>query len=241
MPMLSSGFVIAGAYADKVRRTLFAQMGDYVKRDKAWAQKVAYAAAQLNKFLYTIIIRLGEQFKVDKGDVIRVRIEYDIDENTKEVKWKWETLQLEVFKRIPQDQVDAVVKEFTAKATEVLAATVAYSLKKLGETFDGDIVYTITLGDREVGAVVVMPVSGDLAILKVGAVIEPTPVVLEKTKLVIPPSQDLESTLKSTLSTIIQSAKHVSYDEALKMINAIRSKVTTKPMESIKVIEEEES
>ncbi|HIP57147.1 MAG TPA: DUF2258 domain-containing protein [Ignisphaera aggregans] len=238
MPMLSSGLVIAGAYADKVRRTLFAQMRDYVKQDKTWAQRVAYAAAQLNRFLYTILV---EQLKIDKGDVVRVRIEYEIDEAAKEIKWKWDTLQLEAFRRIPQNQVDALVKQFIARAAEVSTAVVAYSLKKLGETFDGDIVYTVTLDDKEVGAVVIMPVNENLAILKVGAVIEPTPAIFEKAKLEIPAGQDLESVLKNALSTVMQVAKHVSYDEALKIVNAIRSKVAAKPMEAIEVEEEEES
>jgi hypothetical protein len=77
MVLLSSGLVIAGAYADKIRRTLFAQLRDYVKKDKEWGQKIAYAAAQLNRLLYTVLV---EQLKVDKGDVVRIRIEYDVDE-----------------------------------------------------------------------------------------------------------------------------------------------------------------
>ncbi len=237
MPLLSSGLVIAGAYADKIRRTLFAQMRDYVRQDKTWAQKVAYAAAQLNRFLYTILV---EQLKIDKGDVVRVRIEYEIDEDAKEIRWKWETLQLEAFRRVPQDQVDAVVKQFVSRAAEVSTAAVAYSLQKLGETFDGDIVYAVTLGDKEVGAVVVMPVNENLAILKVGAVVEPTPAIFEKAKLELQPGQTLETALKNALSTVIQTARHVSYDEALKLVNAIRSKVAAKPMEALEEAEEEE-
>jgi len=49
VPRLSSGLVIAGAYATKVRRTLFAQLRDRTKADKEWAQKVAFASAQLNR------------------------------------------------------------------------------------------------------------------------------------------------------------------------------------------------
>lgn len=236
MPMLSSGLVIAGAYADKIRRTLFAQMRDYVRYDKTWAQRIAYAVAQLNRFLYTILV---EQLKINKGDVIRVRIEYEIDEDAKEIKWKWETLQLEVFRRIPQDQVDALVKQFITRAAEVSTAAVAYGLKRLGETFDGDVVYAVTLDDKEVGAVVITPVNQSLAILKVCAVVEPTPAIFEKARLEIAPGQDLESVLKNALSTVMQVAKHVSYDEALKMVNAIRSKVAAKPMEAIEVEEEE--
>ncbi|HDJ83940.1 MAG TPA: DUF2258 domain-containing protein [Desulfurococcaceae archaeon] len=236
MPLLSSGLVIAGAYADKIRRTLFAQMRDYVRQDKQWAQRVAYAAAQLNRFLYTILV---EQLKIDKGDVVRVRIEYEIDEEAKEIRWKWETLQLEAFRRIPQEQVDTLVKQLVSKAAEVSIAAVAYNLVKIGETFDGDIVYAVTLGDKEVGAVVVTPVNETLAVLKVGAVIEPTPAIFEKARLELPSGQPLEETLKNALSTVIQTARHVSYDEALKMINLIREKVAAKPMEKYEEIGEE--
>jgi len=234
MPLLSSGLVIAGAYADKIRRTLFAQMRDYVRRDKAWGQRVAYAAAQLNRLLYTILV---EQLKIDKGDVVRVRIEYEIDEENMEIKWKWETLQIEAFRRIPQEEVDRVVREFVAKAAEVSTAAVAYTLEKLGETFDGDVVYAVKLGDREVGAVIVTPFNEKLALLKRGAVIEPTPAVFEKVRLELQPGESLEDAIKRAMSTVIQSAQHVSYDEALKLINKIREAVSAKPMEKI---EEEE-
>ncbi len=236
MPLLSSGLVIAGAYADKVRRTLFAQMRDYVRKDKSWAQRVAYAAAQLNRFLYTILV---EQLKIDKGDVVRVRIEYDIDEENKEIKWKWETLQIEAFRRIPQEEVDRVVKEFVTKAAEVSTAAVEYSLKKLGETFDGDVVYSVVLGDREVGAVIITPVNETLAVLKRGAVVEPTPAIFEKVKLELQPGQSVEDAIKRALSTVIQTATHVSYEEALKLINRIRETVQAKPMEKVEEGEEE--
>ncbi len=237
MPLLSSGLVIAGAYADKIRRTLFAQMRDYVRQDKSWAQKVAYAAAQLNRLLYTVLV---EQLKIDKGDVVRVRIEYEVDEATKEIKWKWETLQIEAFRRIPQDQVDTLVKSFIGKAAEVAMAAVAYDIVKLGETFDGDVVYSVTLGEKDVGAAVITPVNETLAILKIGAVVEPTPAIFEKARLEIPPGTSMEEALKRALSTVIQTARHTSYDEALKIINAIRSKVAAKPMERVEEISEEE-
>jgi len=36
---LSTGLVIAGAYADKLRRTLFAQLRDLVKKNRDFARK----------------------------------------------------------------------------------------------------------------------------------------------------------------------------------------------------------
>ena len=236
MARLSSGFVIAGAYADKIRRTMFAQLRDYIRRDKEWGQKIALAVAQLNRLLYTVFV---EQLKIDKGDVVRVRIEYEVDETNKNIVWKWDTLSVEVFRRVSQEQVDSIVKQLVSKASEVALAAVAYDVTKLGETFDGDVVFAIKLGEREVGAAILTPVNDSLAILKRGAVVEPTPAIFEKVKLDIQPGKTIEEVLKTTLSTVMQAAKHVSYDEALKIMNAIRERVAVAPMPKVEEEEEE--
>ncbi|MEM4441864.1 MAG: DUF2258 domain-containing protein [Ignisphaera sp.] len=236
MPKLSSGFVIAGAYADKIRRTLFAQLRDYLRKDKEWGQRIALAVAQLNRFLYTLLV---ERIKIDKGDVVRIRIDYDIDETTKSINWLWNTLTIEAFRRIPQDEVDKITKELVTKAVEISTAAVVYALEKLGETFDGDIVYTIKLGDREVGTAIVTLINENIGVLKRGAVIEPTPAVFDKVKLVVEPGKTIEDTLRDVLSTVIQSAKHVDADEAVKIINAIRDRVSAKPIVKYEEAEEE--
>ncbi|MEM1736658.1 MAG: DUF2258 domain-containing protein [Ignisphaera sp.] len=236
MPKLSSGFVIAGAYADKIRRTLFAQLRDYLRKDKEWGQRIALAVAQLNRFLYTLLV---ERIKIDKGDVVRIRIDYDIDETTKSINWLWNTLTIEAFRRIPQDEVDKITKELVTKAVEISTAAVVYALEKLGETFDGDIVYTIKLGDREVGTAIVTLINENIGVLKRGAVIEPTPAVFDKVKLVVEPGKTIEDTLRDVLSTVIQSAKHVDADEAVKVINAIRDRVSAKPIVKYEEAEEE--
>jgi len=236
MVLLSSGLVIAGAYADKIRRTLFAQLRDYVKKDKEWGQKIAYAAAQLNRLLYTVLV---EQLKVDKGDVVRIRIEYDVDETNKSIVWKWDALVVEAFRRVPKDQVDTIVKQALAKVTELTVAAVAYNVVQLGETADGDVVFAVKLNDREVGAAIVTPVNETLSILKRGAVLEPTPAIFERVKLEIQPGKSLEDSLKSTLSTVMQTARHVSYSEALKIVNIIRERISAAPMAKIEEIEEE--
>lgn len=227
MPRLSSGLVIAGAYADKIRRTMFAQMRDYVKKDKEWGQRIALAIAQLNRFLYTLFV---EQLKIDKGDVVRVRIDYDVDEQNKSIVWRWDTISVEAFRRIPQEEVDKVVKSLASKALEISTAAVAYTLEKLGETFDGDQVFTIKLGERDVGAAIITSVNETLAVLKKGAVLEPTPAVFDKVRLEIPQGKTVEEILRDTISTVIQSARHVDINEALNTVNAIRNRVSAKPM-----------
>jgi hypothetical protein len=235
MPRLSSGFVIAGAYADKIRRTMFAQMRDYVKRDKEWGQRIALAIAQLNRFLYTLLV---EQLKIDKGDVVRVRIDYDIDEQNKNIVWKWDTLTVEAFRRVPQEEVEKVVKTLTAKALEISTAAVAYTLEKLGETFDGDVVLAIKLGEREVGAAIITSINESLAVLKKGAVLEPTPAIFDKVRLDISPGKTLDEVLRETLSKVILSARHVDANEALNTINTIRERVAVKPMAGYEEVEE---
>ncbi len=236
MPRLSSGLVIAGAYADKIRRTIFAQLRDYVKKDKEWGQKIAFAVAQLNRVLYTIF---AEQLKIDKGDVVRIRIDYDIDESGKNIVWKWDSLTVEAFRRIAQEQIDSIVRQLISKAAEVALAAVAYNLTKLGETFDGDIVFSVTLNGKDVGAAIVTPINETLALLKRGGVVEPTPAIFEKIRLEIPVGSTIEDILKNVLATVIQSARHVSIDEALKMVNAIRDRVSVKPMSIYMEVEEE--
>ena len=237
MPRLSSGLVIAGAYADKIRRTIFAQLRDYVKKDREWGQRIAFAVAQLNRVLYTLLV---EQLKIDKGDVVRIRVDYDIDESGKNIVWRWDSLSVEAFRRVAQEQVDSLVKQLVSKAAEVAVAAVAYSLVNLGETFDGDIIFSVTLDGREVGAAIVTPVNESLALLKRGGVVEPTPAVFERIRLEIPAGSSVEEVLKNVLATVIQSARHVSVDEALKIINAIRDRASVKPMPKYEEVEEEE-
>ncbi|MEM4849088.1 MAG: DUF2258 domain-containing protein, partial [Ignisphaera sp.] len=168
--------------------------------------------------------------KIDKGDVIRVRIDYDIDEQNKSISWRWDTMIVEAFKRIPQEEVDKLVKTLITKASEISIAAVAYTLDRLGETFDGDLIFTIKLGNREVGAAIITMVNDTLAVLKKGAVLEPTPAIFDRIRLDISPDKSIEEVLQTTLSTVIQTARHVDASEALNMVNVIRERVAAKPM-----------
>ncbi|AEM38725.1 uncharacterized conserved protein UCP037214 [Pyrolobus fumarii 1A] len=120
---LSTGLVIAGAYADKLRRTLFAQLRDLLKQGKIEASEVARAAGEMNRLLYDIIVN---KLKLDKGDVVRVRVEYIVEEKDgkAEIKWLYDTLTLEAFRRIPEEEVAKAVKETLGKREEVLGSPV---------------------------------------------------------------------------------------------------------------------
>ena len=111
---LSTGLIIAGAYADKVRRTLFAQLRDLVKQDKEFAREAARASAELNTVLYNILV--GE-LKVDKGDVVRIRVNYRV-EPEKRITWLYNTLRVEAFKRVPDENIERVVNNIISTRLE---------------------------------------------------------------------------------------------------------------------------
>ena len=119
MPQLSTGFVIAGAYADKLRRVLFAQLRDAIKRGEIDNKTVAQRAGELNRLLFEILVN---KLKIDKGDVVRIRIEYDVKDG--DIVWKLDTLRIEAFRRIPDEEVEKIVKESIKKKEEILAREV---------------------------------------------------------------------------------------------------------------------
>ena len=82
MATLNTGLVIVGAYADKVRRTLFAQLKDRIKAKEIDSKIVAKASGDLNKLLYEIFVN---RLKLDKGDVVRIVVNYDVVDG--EIVW----------------------------------------------------------------------------------------------------------------------------------------------------------
>lgn len=235
MPTLRSGLVLAAGYADKLRRTLFAQLRDYTKKDKEFAAKIAYAAATLNRALFTLFV---EELKVDKLDVVRINIDYDVDEVNKTITWKWDTLRVEIYRRVPPETYEEVLKNFIVKAPELAVGVVKFAISKIGETFDGDIVYTIRVGEKDVGAVIAVQVDENTVLLKKAAVVEPTPAIFDKTKLELA-GRSVEDVLIEQLGKVMQVARHVSHDEALKIVNSIRSRVEATPIEKPPEVEPE--
>ncbi len=112
---LSTGLVIAGAYANKLRRTLFAQLRDLVKQNREFAREVARASAEINRLIYIILV---ENLGCEKGDVVRIRVKYIVDPKEWRIKWNYETLRIEYFKRQPDDKVAEVVKKVISEKLE---------------------------------------------------------------------------------------------------------------------------
>ncbi len=85
----SSGFVTAAGYAYKVRRTLLAQ----TKSLGIDPKEAVRVSALINQHLFNVFREKG----VDKSDVVRIRFEYRIQDNSIDVDWS--TLRIEHYKK----------------------------------------------------------------------------------------------------------------------------------------------
>jgi hypothetical protein len=212
---LSSGLVIAGAYADKIRRTVFAQLRDLIKEGAIDPKTVAYHVGQLNALLYRLLV---ERIGTDKGDVVRVRLNYRVVDG--KIEWDLDSLSVELFKRVPDEEVNAKVREFIEVARKGISDA-EISAEKLGETFDGDLVYSIQKDGEEVGVAVVTPVT-DFSIVKVLAVRNP-PLLLEKARV----NTTDEDSIRNALAELVRSPplQHLKEDATAEVIEDYIEKV----------------
>ncbi len=209
---LRTGLVIAGGYADKVRRVLFAQLRDLIKSGEISNADVARAAAELNRLLFEILVN---KLQVDKGDVVRISIDYTVDEEG--IKWNLETLQIQVWKRIPDEDVEAKVKEALPEAEALMKGAIELQVNKLGETDTGDIVYEVTYNNMRVGALLVTPLNGNAVVR--GAITEPTPMVLKRS--VVEVEGNLDDFIRENASRLISNARNTEKREAEKVVREI--------------------
>lgn len=211
---LSSGYIIVGAYADKIRRTLFAQLRDKIKAKEMDSKTVAKAAADLNKLLYEILVN---KLKLDKGDVVRIRVEYEVLDG--EIRWILESLKIEAFRRIPDDEIEPILREAIHRIEELEEIEeVRFEVERVGETDLGDDVYFVKLGEEKVGALVVTPLDGE-AIVR-GAIVKPNPIVIEKTKV------EIEESLNETLVRLLeQRGREVEEEIAERIMKEIEDLV----------------
>lgn len=107
---ITTGLIIAGAYADKLRKTLFAQVREYVKTGQLKQEEVARASGELNSLLFRLIV---EELGLSKGDVVRIKAHYQVYDG--KIKWDLSNLQVEVFKRMPEDQVNKILATLIQK------------------------------------------------------------------------------------------------------------------------------
>jgi hypothetical protein len=232
MVLLSTGFIIAGAYADKVRKTLFAQLRDHMKRGEVSAQEVARAAAELNRALYHILV---ERLKSDKGDVVRAKIEYDVEGG--KVVWDYNTLQLEVFKRVPDEEVQRVLRETTSEISKLLERAIAYNVERAAVTSYGDYLFKVKIDDKVVGALTVTTIDNEVAIIR-GAVLEPTPIIIDKSKVPLE-GKSVEEVVSSNLTNLVKSARNVELAEAERALKGIEAMIESELKEEARAEEVE--
>ena len=105
-----------------------------------------------------------------------------------------------------------------------MTAEIEYTIEKIGETMDGDVVYVLKLGDREVGAFEVVPIDEEIAYIKKGAALDPSPMIVEKIKIPTD-GKSIEEAIKANIGKFTSSARYVSHEEATKVIEYIKSRV----------------
>ena len=69
-------------------------------KGQADVQEAARASAELNKLLFEVIVN---ELKADKGDVVRVVVDYEVESG--QIKWNLDALRVELFKRVPDEEV----------------------------------------------------------------------------------------------------------------------------------------
>ncbi|MEM4936465.1 MAG: hypothetical protein QW780_05610, partial [Sulfolobales archaeon] len=167
--------------------------------------------------------------------VVRILIDYEVSPGR--LEWKLDTLKVEVFRRVPESEVETVVKSLLPKAEKIMTGIVEYSIEKLGETEDGDVVLAIKLGDKEVGALVLTPINDEFVYIKKAAVIAPTPMVVEKQRVPLN-GKTIEEALKSNIGILTTAARHVLDEEARKIYELVKRRVI--PTAVVERLREEE-
>ena len=243
---LSTGLIIAAAFADKIRRVVFAQLRDEIKKGTISSETVVRRTAELNRLLYDIIVN---RLKMDKLDAVRIRIEYDVRDG--DIVWKLDTLRIEAYRRVPEEEVRKAIEETIRTAKEVLAAPVTAeerewleaekvreeAVEEAWKPSPDVIAQTVFVGEREGG--------GRLALIRnsrdesVGmAVLKPTDHGTEVLAVLIPSSREAyqaktttdkpyEEISESELRDILLKARYtrISVEEAQRIIKEEREKV----------------
>lgn len=206
MPTLITGLVRAGGYADKVRRTLFAQLKNDIKAGKIDAQQVAYRAGRLNEVLFKVLVEL---LGIDKRDVVRISINYEVSGG--DIHFDWDTLNIEVYPF--NEELSKRATEEARKFIERGLVDYDFEVVETGRT-GPTVFYDIRLNGEKVGAVAVMDVGESLAVS--GAII-----LNEKGYKIgglLRKSESIEVGIRRLVNEAIINKNEVSLDEAEALI-----------------------
>ena len=214
MVTLRSGAVIVGAYAKKIRKTLFAQLKDKVKSKEISAQEIARAAGEINRILYILFV---EKLKLDKGDVVRVVIDYELIDN--QIKWNFSTLKVECYRKVPEEDINRYLKEILEGIEKISEVDVReYSIKKVKETKLGDIIFEIYKDKKKVGILIATQIEDEVVVR--GAIKEP-PLLVSKLRIKFEDSVD--KTVISNFENILKKAIPSSEEEVKRTVEEISS------------------
>lgn len=184
MNVLNSGLIIVGAYDDKIRRTLFGMVKDVDSKE------LAKAAGNLNRFLFKLLV---EELRLDKGDVVRVRVPFEITNG--KVSWDLLNMEVEVFKRVAQEDVKRALDRLLSQYRPE-EGVVRYEFRPKSETLTGEVIYEVLADGKSVGMA-----RFDGKTLR-GAVLEPIPRIFEGR-----PEQYFEDVLRKGTVVDEKSAK----------------------------------
>jgi len=214
MVTLRSGAVIVGAYAKKIRKTLFAQLKDKVKSKEISAQEIARAAGEINRILYILFV---EKLKLDKGDVVRVVIDYELIDS--QIKWNFSTLKVECYRKVPEEDINRYLKEILEGIEKISEVDVReYSIKKVKETKLGDIIFEIYKDKKKVGILIATQIEDEVVVR--GAIKEP-PLLVSKLRIKFEDSVD--KTVISNFENILKKAIPSSEEEVKRTVEEISS------------------
>ncbi len=104
--ILRTGIVLTGAYANRIRRILFAQLSQKVKSGEIDSKEIARAAGELNMILYEAFVKY---LALSKGDLVRIEAPYVISEGR--IIWDHANLRVRAFREIGEGVVKKAVEE----------------------------------------------------------------------------------------------------------------------------------
>lgn len=104
--IMRTGIVLTGAYANRVRRVLFAQLSQRVKSGEIDGKEVARAAGELNTVLYEAFVKY---LALSKGDLVRIEVPYTVSEGR--IIWDYSNLRVRAFREIGEGVVKKAIEE----------------------------------------------------------------------------------------------------------------------------------
>ncbi|MEM1574078.1 MAG: DUF2258 domain-containing protein [Candidatus Methanomethylicaceae archaeon] len=221
MPIMKTGLTIAGGYADKIRKVIFAQLAEDIKEKRIESKNVAFHVAQLNKFLYVVLV---DSLKLNKEDCVRISIEYEIINGS--ILWKFDTLKIDVFKKVSDEEINPIILKLIAEAEKIIRTPVEYTIEYIGETSDGDKIYNVKVREQEGGIIELLQINEDFIYIKIGVLLIPEPIKIEKIKIPLE-GKKLEEILNTSINEILSKGKPILPEEADSILKYIKGRLAS--------------